>query len=359
MVVRKVLFRIDPETIHDRTIRAGALLSRRRCTRAALSCLFGYRNAALTQEILGIRFLNPVGLAAGFDKDGLLVDLFPSIGFGFAEIGSITGEPCEGNPKPRLWRLPRSKGLVVYYGLKNRGCESVAASLRQRKLFLPIGTSIAMTNSENVLSLDAAIADYVKSFRALREIGAYFAVNISCPNTFGGEPFTDPQRLDPLLGELDRIPTTKPVFLKLPPNLSEETLEGILDVASRHRVHGFICTNLTKQRSNPKILDSVPDRGGISGLPLRDAADATLASVARKTRGKYVLIGCGGIFTAQDAYRKIRLGASLVQLITGLIFKGPQLVSELNQGIAALLRRDGFITIREAIGVDLPITSYA
>ena len=174
------------------------------------SILFNYSNSVLEQTILGIKFKNPVGLAAGFEKNAELTQILPSVGFGFEEIGSITGEPCEGNPKPRLWRLPKSKALIVYYGLKNNGAEEVSKRLAGKNFSIPIGTSVAKTNNSQIVSTEAGIADYLKAYRLLSDIGAYTTINISCPNTSGGQPFTDPQKLEQLLQEISKLPKTKP-----------------------------------------------------------------------------------------------------------------------------------------------------
>ena len=305
----------------------------------------------LEQNIFGMHFSNPIGLAAGFDKDALLTDILPSVGFGFEEIGSITGEPCQGNPKPRLWRLKRSRSLVVYYGLKNEGCEKVSARLHQKKFKIPIGTNIAKTNSPGTVETTAGISDYVKAFRQLVDVGQYFTINISCPNTFGGELFTEPDRLDQLLSAIDLVPTKKPIFLKLSPDLKEEQLEAILQICKHHRVNGFICSNLTKIRDTEKINDeAIPSWGGISGKAVEDLSNAQIRFIYKKMGNEYAIIGCGGIFSAEDAYVKIKAGASLVQLITGMIFEGPQLISEINRGLVQLLKKDGFQSIVEARG---------
>lgn len=350
--LKPAFFRRDPEAMHERMTALGRFLGRRGFLRRATAALFSYAHPALRQTINGIQFQNPVGLAAGFDKDAELVDILPAVGFGFMEVGSITGEPCEGNVRPRLWRLPKSKGLIVYYGLKSKGCERIAAQLFNRQFAIPIGTSVAKTNSPATVPLEAGVADYAKAFRALAHIGQYTTVNISCPNAFGGEPFVESSRLDALLARLDKIPTAKPAFLKLPPGLAAAELDAILAVAGRHRIAGFICTNLAKDRRNAGIVDPLPERGGISGKPLAAFADETIRQVYGRTKGQYTIIGCGGIFSAEDAYRKIRLGASLVQLITGMIFEGPQLISEINRGLVRLLKRDGFKNISEAVGAD-------
>lgn len=352
-VAKPIFFSQDPEVVHDRMCTLGEVLGRFRVTRRLTTSFLQYRDPSLVQDLAGIHFENPVGLAAGFDKNARLMGILPGVGFGFEEVGSITGEPCEGNPKPRLWRLPKSQGLVVYYGLKNDGCEKIASRLRGSRFRFPVGMSVAKTNAPSTIETQAGIADYAKAFRTLEPIGDYMTVNVSCPNAFGGEPFTSPERLDLLLTALDAIPTTKPVFLKMPADITTEVLDQLVAVADRHRVQGLILTNLTKKRDNPMIR---PEEimgitvGGISGKPVFERSNALISHLYRSTKGRYVIIGCGGIFSAEDAYEKIRQGASLVQLITGMIFEGPQLIGEINRGLVRLLKRDGFANIREAIG---------
>jgi len=339
--------------VHDRMLGVGALLGRFSPTRWLTRASFFYSNPKLEQTILGIKFPNPIGLAAGFDKNAEITDILPDVGFGFEEVGSITGEACAGNPKKRLWRLPKSRSLVVYYGLKNDGCKIIRRRLEEKKFRIPLGISIAKTNSPATVEPEAGIADYAKAFRTFADFGAYLTVNISCPNAFGGEPFTDSEKLERLLARLDQIQTERPIFLKLAADLKDAELDAILAVAERHRVHGFVCTNLTKDRSNPLIKDEqVPEKGGLSGMVVQELSDRVIAQVYKKTQGKKIIMGCGGVFTAPDAYKKIRLGASLIQLITGMIYEGPQAISAINQGLVELLEKDGYENISAAIGVD-------
>ncbi|PIN78944.1 dihydroorotate dehydrogenase (quinone), partial [Candidatus Woesearchaeota archaeon CG10_big_fil_rev_8_21_14_0_10_34_8] len=182
----------------------------------------------------------------------------------------------------------------------------------------------------------------------------YETINISCPNAFGGEDFTDPNSLHKLLLQIDKTKNSKPVFLKISPDLKNKEIDEIIKVADKHKIAGFICTNLTKSRDNKKILDeNVPEKGGISGKVVEDLANEMISYVYKKTQGKYIIIGCGGISSAEDAYKKIKSGASLVQLITGAIFEGPQLMSEINQGLVRLIEEDGYNNISDAIGVDV------
>ncbi len=353
-ICKPLFFKHDPEEVHDRMTAIGRVLGSNFLTRKLTGILFRYSNPTLEQNILGIHFKNPIGLSAGFDKDALLTSIMPEVGFGFEEAGSITGEPCGGNPKPRLWRLKESKGLVVYYGLKNEGCEKISARLWNKKFNFPVGISIAKTNCAATAEAEAGIEDYFKAYKAFVDIGDYYTINISCPNAFGGQPFSDKEKLGRLMAKLEAVPTKKPIFLKISPDLSEKELDDILDVVSKHKVSGFVCTNLTKKREgNSKILDeNVPMVGGLSGKVVEDISNKFIADVYRKTRGKYIIIGVGGIFTAEDAYKKIRLGATLLELITGMIFNGPQSISEINLGLVKLLRRDRFRNISEAIGAD-------
>ncbi len=350
---KPIFFAHDPEVIHDHMLRFGSFLGNYSFTQMICALLFNYRHPSLEQTILGVHFPNPIGLAAGFDKDAELTDIVPLVGFGFSEVGSITGEPCKGNAKPRLWRLKRSQGLMVYYGLKNDGCEAIAARLSGKKFRIPIGMSVAKTNCQKTADVQAGVDDYAKAFQTMESIGDYITVNISCPNAFGGEPFTDPDRLNTLFTRLDTIPTRKPIFVKLSPELSEAEIDSVLECIARHRVHGIICTNLGKTRSNPALIDAdIPEKGGYGGRPVQKRSDEVIGYVYNKTKGNYVIIGCGGVFTAADAYRKIRLGASLIQLITGMIYQGPQVISEINHGLVQLLKKDGFTNVSDAVGVD-------
>lgn len=354
--LKPIFFRRDPEDVHDAMMRAGVLLGRFWVTRKITSALFSFADPSLEQKILGITFANPIGLSAGFDKNAILTDILPSVGFGFAELGSVTGEPCAGNPKPRLWRLKESKSLLVYYGLKNEGCKKIAARLRGKKFDMPFGISIAKTNDATTIETAAGVADYVKAFREFQGIGAYDTINISCPNACGGQPFTDPDRLDALLSAIEKIETTKPIFLKISPDLSCEQIDNIIAVCDGHRSHvqGIICSNLTKKRDNDKILDAdVPDHGGMSGKIVADLANEQLRYIFERAGDRYVLIGCGGVSSAEDAYEKIKSGASLIHMITGMIYEGPQVVSEINRGLALLLRRDGYKNVAEACGKNL------
>ncbi|MFA6475941.1 MAG: quinone-dependent dihydroorotate dehydrogenase [Candidatus Paceibacterota bacterium] len=386
-ILKPILFKFDPEDIHDLFVKVGNFLGRASLPRYLTGVLFDYENPALEQEILGIKFKNPIGLSAGFDKNAKLTQIISKVGFGFTEIGSVTGRPCKGNEGRHLWRLPKSESLIVYYGLTNDGAENIANRLGATEIgsgyarsnrFRPqgnfvLGVSLAKTNDRETTTTEAGIEDYIKAYEAFlkTEVGDYFTINISCPNTFGGEPFVEPERLDLLLFAFAKVRDgqsgrglasvkTRPLFVKLPPDLSDEKLDAIIELVKKYKINGFVSTNLTKDRNNPlikdKIKDPLPtDKGGLSGKIVEELATKQIEYIYKKIKDlpqteRPIIIGCGGIFTAEDAYNKIKAGASLLQLITGMIFEGPQVISEINQGLVALLQKDGYKNISEAVG---------
>lgn len=352
-LAKPVFFMINPETTHDIVSFTGELMGSNILTRKLLEINFSYKNKILNQKILGIDFENPIGLSAGFDKNAKLTSTMPCVGFGYATVGSITGDKCEGNPKPRLWRLKKSKGLVVYYGLKNAGCEKIFKRLNGKKFSIPIGISVAKTNCKEAVGMTEGIDDYVKAFSVMRDVGSYNEINISCPNTYGGEPFTDPKKLDALLTEIDKVKTKKPNFIKMASDLTMDEIDGIIEVVKGHKIKGFVSTNLTKNRDNKEMLESdIPKNGGISGKPVSKLSTKQIGYIYKKTKGKYIIIGCGGVFSAEDAYLKMKEGASLISLISGMIFEGPQVISEIKQGLVELLKRDGHKNISDAVGIN-------
>jgi len=355
-ILKPIFFKIDPEVIHDRVSNTLHFLGKYTITRKLTNTCFGYKNPILEQKILGINFKNPIGLSAGFDKNATLTDIMPSLGFGFAEVGSVTGEPCKGNPKPRLWRLKKSQSLIVHYGLTNDGCETIASRLENKKFTIPVGINIAKTNCRETADTGVAIMDYFKAYQALHDIGDYVTINISCPNAFGGQPFTDSKKLEALLQKIMSVPKTKPIFIKISPDLNKQEIDDLIDVALKFNIDGFICTNLTKNRDNKKIVEkNIEKLGGISGKVLEDLSLKLIRYIYKKTNGKSIIIGSGGIFTAEDAYKKIKAGASLIELITGMIFEGPQVMSDINLGLVKLLKKDGYKNISEAVGKETHI----
>ena len=350
-IAKPIAFSFSPEFTHDSFLSMAKLGGKLAPVKWSLKKAWAYEHRSLNQKIDGISYNNPVGLAAGWDKDATALQIMPALGFGFIEVGSITKDAYEGNEGTRLWRLPKSKSIVVNYGLKNSGVDVIAPRVAINKLEVPIGTNIARTNSPDCSDDLVSIADYVYSFKKLAKIGSYFTINISCPNTFGGQPFHEPTRLKMLLTELDKIPTKKPIYLKLSPDISTKHRQEISKLSFRHRVDGFICGNLTKNRQLADFSEAdIPELGGLSGKPVSKLSDQLISDMYELTKGKKTIIGLGGIFSAHDAYQKIQLGASLVQLITGLIYEGPQIVGQINHDLVDLLKKDGLRNISEAVG---------
>jgi len=354
-LLRPGLFRLDPELVHDHFLALGRALGEYRITRELTRNLFSYQSDRLTQQINGLDFPNPVGLSAGFDKDANLIKILPAVGFGFMQVGSVTLHPYEGNPKPRLYRLPKSQGLVVYYGLKNIGVEAIVQKVKDDfSAEVPVSISVAKTNSSTTADIQAGIDDYLSSLRYLNDhgVGDIYTVNISCPNPYGGEPYTTPERLELLLNAVDRLVLERPVWLKLPVDQEWSEFAELLAVADRHRIAGVVIGNLTKDRTSPAIKDPIPARikGGISGRPTWERSNSLIGRTYEKYGDRFVIVGVGGIFSAEDAYQKIKLGASLVQLITGMVYQGPQVIGEINRGLERLLKEDGYDNIRQAVG---------
>jgi len=353
-LIKPILFLQDPEDIHDRATALGKMFGKRKITQKFTKKLLHHEHSSLEQKIAGIHFKNPVGLSAGFDKDAHLIDILPHIGFGFAQIGSITNNPYEGNPKPRLHRLKKSHGIVVYYGLKNIGADKIIEKIKNHEPEIPLSISIAKTNCTDTADDEAGIQDYHDCLQKTHQknVGDFFTINISCPNTFGGEPFTEPNKLNRLLDRLEIHNINKPIFLKMPVDLPWDEFQKLVEIGIAHNITGVIIGNLTKKREQ-HIKDHIPEhiRGGISGRPTRELCNNLISQTYKNYGDKLIIIGVGGIFSAEDAYEKIKRGASLIQLITGMIFEGPQLIGEINRGLVELLKRDGHTNISDAIGI--------
>ncbi len=357
-IIKPILFKSSPDDVHARLLRMSRIRQRYPFTDSLVSKALSYQNSAnLGQTIQGIHFPNPVGLAAGFDKNIELAPTMKAVGYGFMTGGSVTFLACEGNPRPWFYRLPKQKSLVVNVGLANEGTQAVMDRLRTYKQSLfdrfPLVVSVAKTNSPDANDDPSAIADYVGSLSLLQNQPqvSVIEVNISCPNAFGGEPFTDPQRLEQLLANIDALNIAKPVWVKMPIDLAWPAFNELLNVIVRHNVHGVTIGNLQKSRSEIPSEDLPNEvKGNLSGLPTQAPSDELIRLTYASYGNRLMIVGVGGIFTAQDAYRKICLGASLVELITGMIYEGPQLVGQINRELVDLLKRDNFSTIGEAIG---------
>ncbi|MBP9852875.1 MAG: dihydroorotate dehydrogenase [Patescibacteria group bacterium] len=355
---KPILFRMSPDAVHSLLVRYAPVLHKQRPISFLLGSL-AYRNEErLSQTIDGIYFPNPVGIAAGFDKNGDLTRVLGTIGFGFVTVGSVTAQPCDGNPKPWFHRLPKARSLVVHVGLANRGAKNVLKAIdgypRQFFAQTPLVLSVAKTNLPSVVIDSVAIEDYLQSVKLAEASPRVrcIEVNISCPNTYGGEPFTTPKRLQKLLRAIQSQSPIKPIWLKMPINLDWPAYNALVDVALSYAVTTFVVGNLNKNRNDLASDMRPPDEvlGNLSGKPTQQRSNDLIKKMYQTYGSTVTIVGVGGISSAEDAYEKIRLGASVVGLITGLIFEGPQLVGNINHNLVQLLERDGFTNISEAVG---------
>ena len=357
-LIRPLLFRFDAETVHDGAIRACRIAGSIPPVRATAAWRYRVRDERLAGEVAGLRFPNPVGLAAGYDKSGKAVRMMAALGFGFVEIGSISADPSGGNPRPRLWRLPEDQAICVHYGLPNDGADLVAERLNGSRFPVPLGINIVKTNrgiDARPESEEAILEDYCRSVSKLKDVGDYLNLNLSCPNTeMGRDFFAIRGNIAWLLTRLRELEINCPLFLKISPVGGTEAIERLLEeVEPFPFVSGFMF-NLPPGKPHGlktphSVWKSMP--GAVAGLPARDPLDERLRELCRRMdRSRYRIMASGGIFTAEDAYAKIRMGASLVQLMTGMIYEGPGLVARINKGLCRLLERDGFGSIAEAVG---------
>ncbi len=332
-VIKPILFLFNPELVHDFMTSFGVILGKFSITRYITRLIYGYNGRDISKVVDGIKYRTPFLLSAGFDYNGLLYNILPSISLGGEEIGSVTAKKCEGNPRPRLTRIPNSKGIIVNKGLRNDGVDAIINRLKHAQVSSFVkGISIAKTNDRYSATVEGAIEDYCYSFRRLNEekIGDYYTLNISCPNAFGGETFTTPYLLERLLKEIKKIPCDKPIYTKMPINIPWEQFDSLLKVIDTYGLNGVIIGNLNKDYSFIKPEERPTNYcGGISGFACKDLS----TQLIRKTRDKYgkrfTIFGVGGVMSPQDAKDKFDAGADLVMLITGLIYEGPSLIKRL------------------------------
>jgi dihydroorotate dehydrogenase subfamily 2 len=356
--LKPVFFWHDPEKVHVDMVKFGQRLGDSTLAKKILSSTFRVDNQILRHSLFGIDFSNPIGLSAGFDYEARLTRVLPAIGFGFGTVGTLTHEPYAGNRHPMLGRLPKSRSLMVNKGFKNDGVRATLERHADKKFRYPVGVSIGKTNIVHS-SQKEAIEDIVAGFRDAEESRApfaYYELNISCPNLKGGIEFYSPSHLRELLKELVKLHIKRPVFLKMPISESNDAILDMIKVAIDSGViQAVIIGNLQRDRKDLALVQSEVAKfsvGNFSGKPCQRRSDELIAVVYRQYGGEIKIIGSGGIFSAHDAYRKIRLGASLAQLITGMIYQGPQLIAQINQGLVRMLRRDGLSSIGDAIGLD-------
>lgn len=336
-LVRKILFRRDPEEVHYWAMKQLQRAYRIPMLRSWMKRKFSYADPSLERTLWGIRFPNPVGLAAGFDKDARWINELGCLGFGFVEIGTVTPLGQPGNPKPRLFRLPEDKAVINRMGFNNEGAIAAALRLKEIRKNIIVGGNIGK-NKDTPNEL--AINDYEKAFQALYDVVDYFVVNVSSPNTPGLRELQDKAPLTQILNRLQTLNTQlgkkKPILLKIAPDLSREQLDDIISLVNDTRIDGIVATNTTIERSG---LQASPDQvsaigaGGLSGRPLRERATDVVRYIHQKSRGQICIIAAGGIFTAADAREKLDAGASLVQVYTGFIYEGPAIASNICKGL--------------------------
>ena len=365
-ILRPLLFRLNAEQAHTWSLRAARLLQH--MDGSVLNALYAYHDERLEQTLWGQTWPNPLGLAAGADKNGVALRYWHGIGFGHVEVGSVSAQSCGGNERPRAFRLPTDEALINRMGLNNDGAEAVAQRLLRYAGDAgapprPVGVNLAKTHSPSIMG-DEARADFCASFRRLAPHATYVALNVSCPNTESGKTFESPDALDRLLTDIfavrEEMALDVPVLIKLSPLLTERVvldsaLNALIDVAQSHGVHGYIAANTASDRRGLQTSDErlqAIGHGGLSGPPLRARSTQLIRYVYGATGGTVPIIGVGGVDSADTAFAKIQAGASLVQLYTALVYHGPGLVASIKQGLVRLLDTHGFDSIQDAVGTD-------
>lgn len=353
-IIQACLLRLNPEPAHHLVLWSLAQLARKPSLQTLVLQTWRSDHPLLQTHVAGLRFSNPVGLAAGFDKNATAIAAFPALGFGFVEVGTVTPRPQAGNPAPRLFRLPADEAVINRLGFNNDGASAVAARLRAAPRQVPIGVNLGKNATTPI---EQALADYLSCLEQLYDLADYLVLNVSSPNTPGLRQLQAQTPLGELLqGVRARIQELagarrsrpRPLFVKIAPDLTANELDGVIEAARTYAVDGIIATNTTVERAG--LRTTIREAGGLSGRPLRQRATEVIHYLYEHSEGRIPIIGVGGIFSAQDAYEKICAGAALVQLYTGLIYRGPGLPSCINAGLLHLLQRDGFQHLSEAVG---------
>ncbi len=366
-IIRPILFsgiKADPEWLHQQTLRSlnwldvGVSPIARKWVLSQLDRSYCLSDDRLKQTLWGQDFVNPIGLAAGFDKDGIAANLWAGFGFGFAELGTVTFQAQPGNPRPRLFRLSDDRAALNRMGFNNQGASALADRLqRLRDTNIPLGVNLGKSK---VTPLDEATDDYLGSFRLLKEVGDYFVVNVSSPNTPGLRSLQSTDQLNPILSALQQEnQEQKPLLIKIAPDLEWEDIAAVVDLAQHYKLAGIIATNTTIRRDGLKTQtlqttrNSVAEEaGGISGAPLRQRSTEVIRFIYQQSQGQLPIVGVGGIFTADDAWEKITAGASLIQVYTGWIYEGPGMVRRVLKGLLQKLDDRGLHSLQAAIGLD-------
>jgi dihydroorotate dehydrogenase len=346
-LVRPILFRLPPETAHELALHSLSLVPARLLAKQ-------FSDPSLHLERFGLSFPNPVGLAAGFDKNGVALQPLAALGFGFIEAGTVTFHAQPGNPRPRLFRLREDQALINRAGFNNDGAAAFARRVKQHRPDCVLGVSIGKSK---ITPLENATEDYLKSFELVHEVADYIAVNVSSPNTPQLRELQQSEQLTSLLSALQtrnrQLAKPLPLLVKLSPDLERRDMEMIVDVIARLHIDGIIATNTTVSRSGLRTdakRVSACGEGGLSGKPLAHRSTRMIADLFELIGGRIPLVGVGGIFNADDAWQKIAAGASLVQLYTGFIYQGPNIATEINKGLANILARERFANLDAAVG---------
>jgi len=347
-LIKPWLFRQDPEGIHERVMLLLAWLGQRGPSLELIRQLFSLRDPRLEVSAFGLRFPNPIGLAAGFDKNAVAVRTWAALGFGHVEIGSVTALPQPGNLRPRLFRLPQDQALINRMGFNNEGAQAVAARLaRLQETFgrppVPLGINLGKSR---VTPLEEAPQDYLQSLSRLWPYGDYFAINVSSPNTPGLRALQDKDRLEELLAALvGFVQGQKPLLLKIAPDLTWEQIDEILALVEQYRLSGLIATNTTTARSG--LQTPIDEVGGLSGKPLRARSLEVLKYLHAQLQGRLPIVSVGGIFSAEDVWERLSNGATLVQVYTGLVYEGPFLLKKLCRGLLERMEREGIASLAQ------------
>lgn len=338
-IIRPLLFKLSPERVHRLTVGALRLAGAVPGGRWLLRKCYTFTHPSLEREVFGIKFPNPIGLAAGFDKNAEVCDTLSALGFGFVEIGTVTPKPQPGNPKPRLFRLPQDKAIINRMGFNNDGVERVVQNLRNRDRRIIVGGNIG----KNTLTHnDAAAADYLKLFRKLYEHVDYFVVNISCPNVADIRSLQQKERIVSLLDGLFDFRRGqnryRPILLKISPDLPDDVIDDMVDVMIETPLDGIVAANTTVSReglaSSPGEIAAIGN-GGLSGAPLTERSIEIVRRVHERCNGSYPIIGVGGVMSPEDARRMLEAGASLVQVYSGMIYEGPGFAKKICKHLAA------------------------
>lgn len=365
--VKPLLFyglKIDPEWAHHRALQVLSWIDQNQSQspmnwlKSQLKPSFCLQDIRLQQKLWGLNFANPVGLAAGFDKDGVAAGIWQSLGFGFTELGTVTLYPQPGNPQPRLFRLVEDEAILNRMGFNNQGAEILAQRLRekhQQKFIIPVGINLGKSK---ITPLEAAAEDYLGSFKLLKDHGDYFVINVSSPNTPGLRSLQDAEELSKIIAVLKTENTeNKPIFIKIAPDLEWDAIADVVNLSQTHKLAGIIATNTTIKREGlktqwlPQTGSYITEEaGGISGAPLKERSTEVISWIHQNTQGQLPIIGVGGIFTADDAWEKITAGACLIQVYTGWIYEGPGMVKNILAGLLQKLDQYGLNSISEAVG---------